>query len=224
MDALSARGSASTIFRSWLTIYYPILMRIPESKWPDSGYKIYALLENGSRLRYIGITSQNSKKRLSQHMAQKGVSYKTNWVRKCVTDGTEVTIHVFSRTYSLAKALRVESAIISILRRRCNLVNGSFGGEHGLKLGKHKHPYIRMPNKKDCGTAMPPPGTLLYTLLIDDPHSGVCEKIEIHQGIRSNGIEPRLFGQPFVKSRYCGFDLLFRELRKRWSLRWLVVN
>lgn len=70
----------------------------------------------------------------------------------------------------------------------------------------------------------PDAGTLLKTIHVTDHIKGIGYTITIHQGERLNGIEPRLFGQPFVRSRYCGFDLLFRELRKRWSLRWLVVN
>jgi len=65
---------------------------------------------------------------------------------------------------------------------------------------------------------------LLKTIRVTDHVKNISYAITIHQGNRRNGIEPRLFGQSFVKSRYCGFDLLFRELRKRWSLRWLVLN
>lgn len=76
------------------------------------------------------------------------------------------------------------------------------------------------------GAAIRPPdrGALLKTIHVIDHIKGIGYTVTIHQGERRNGIEPRLFGQPFVKSRFCGFDLLFRELRKRWSLRWLVVN
>lgn len=70
----------------------------------------------------------------------------------------------------------------------------------------------------------PDQGALLKTIRVTDHVKNLSYTITIHQGDRRNGIEPRLFGQPFVKSRYCGFDLLFRELRKRWSLRWLVMN
>lgn len=76
------------------------------------------------------------------------------------------------------------------------------------------------------GVPIRPPerGALLKTIHVTDHIKGIGYTVTIHQGERLNGIEPRLFGRPFVKSRYCGFDLLFRELRKRWSLRWLIVN
>jgi hypothetical protein len=76
------------------------------------------------------------------------------------------------------------------------------------------------------GPPIRPPerGTLLKTLHVVDHIKGIGYTVTIHQGERLNGIEPRLFGQPFVKARFCGFDLLFRELRKRWTLRWLIVN
>jgi len=70
----------------------------------------------------------------------------------------------------------------------------------------------------------PDAGTLLKTIRVTDHVKNISYAITIHQGNRRNGIEPRLFGQSFVKSRSCGFDLLFRELRKRWSLRWLVLG
>lgn len=200
-------------------------MRIPESKWPQEGYRIYCLLEDDRMIRYVGITSQSAKKRLSQHLSQRGVSYKINWIKKCAIEGTAITIHMFPKAMTLERAARVEAMVIAFLRKRCRLVNASSGGEPGRRQGSSS---VLRKNKtggaKSNGIKMPEPGTLLYTMLINDPITGVCEKIDIHQGIRANGIEPRLFGQPFVRSRYCGFDLLFRELRKRWSLRWLVVN
>jgi hypothetical protein len=70
----------------------------------------------------------------------------------------------------------------------------------------------------------PEPGTLLKTIRVTDHIKGLSYTMTIHQGDRRNGIEPRLFGQRFMRAGCCGFDLLFRELRKRWSLRWLVLN
>lgn len=70
----------------------------------------------------------------------------------------------------------------------------------------------------------PEPGALLKTIRVTDHIKQISYAMTIHQGDRLNGIEPRLFGQSFMRGRYCGFDLLFRELRKRWSLRWLIVN
>ena len=76
------------------------------------------------------------------------------------------------------------------------------------------------------GASIRPPerGSLLKTIHVTDHIKGIGYTVTIHQGERLNGIEPRLFGRPFIRGRYCGFDLLFRELRKRWSLRWLIVN
>lgn len=76
------------------------------------------------------------------------------------------------------------------------------------------------------GAPVRPPerGTLLKTIRITDHVKGVSYVVTIHQGDRLNNIEPRLHGQPFVKSITCGFDELFRALRKRWSLRWLILN
>jgi hypothetical protein len=76
------------------------------------------------------------------------------------------------------------------------------------------------------GTPVRPPerGALLKTIRVTDHIKGVSYVVTIHQGDRLNNIEPRLHGQPFVKSITCGFDELFRALRKRWSLRWLILN
>lgn len=76
------------------------------------------------------------------------------------------------------------------------------------------------------GPSLRPPerGTLLKTLRITDHIKGVSYVVTLHQGDRLNNIEPRLHGQPFMKRCTCGFDQLFRELRRRWSLRWLIVN
>jgi hypothetical protein len=76
------------------------------------------------------------------------------------------------------------------------------------------------------GALIRPPerGTLLKTIRVTDHIKGVSYKITLHQGDRLNNIEPRLHGQPFLRSITCGFDELFRALRKRWSLRWLIIN
>lgn len=84
----------------------------------------------------------------------------------------------------------------------------------------------RLRRCKYLGATVRPPdrGALLKTVRVTDHIKGISYVITIHQGDRLNSIEPRLHGQPFVKSITCGFDELFRALRKRWSLRWLIVN
>lgn len=84
----------------------------------------------------------------------------------------------------------------------------------------------RLRRCKYLGAPVRPPdrGALLKTVRVTDHIKGISYVITIHQGDRLNSIEPRLHGQPFVKSITCGFDELFRALRKRWSLRWLIVN
>lgn len=76
------------------------------------------------------------------------------------------------------------------------------------------------------GAPIRPPerGTLLKTIRVTDHIKGISYTMTLHQGDRLNNCEPRIFGQPFMKSITCGFDELFRALRKRWSLRWLVLN
>lgn len=76
------------------------------------------------------------------------------------------------------------------------------------------------------GDPIRPPerGTKLKTLRITDHVQGISYVVTLHQGDRLNNIEPRLFGRPFVRTLCCGFDRLFRELRRRWKLRWLACG
>jgi hypothetical protein len=70
----------------------------------------------------------------------------------------------------------------------------------------------------------PAPGTLLKTLRVTDHLKGISYVVTLHQGRRRNAIVPLLFGRSFMRAASCGFDLLFRELRRRWSLRWIIEN
>jgi len=76
------------------------------------------------------------------------------------------------------------------------------------------------------GPPVRPPdrGELLKTIRVTDHIKGLSYVITLHQGDRRNNIEPRLHGQPFMRTVSCGFDQLFRDLRRRWKLRWLVEN
>lgn len=76
------------------------------------------------------------------------------------------------------------------------------------------------------GMPVRPPlrGTLLKTIRVTDHIKGISYILTIHQGDRLNNCEPRLFGKPFMKTVSCGIDTLFRELRRRWKLRWFVIN
>lgn len=83
----------------------------------------------------------------------------------------------------------------------------------------------RLAASKFNGEALRPPvrGTLLKTVRVTDHIRGLSYTITIHQGDRLNNIEPRLFGRSFFASVCVGFDEFFIELRKRWSLRWLIT-
>lgn len=97
-------------------------------------------------------------------------------------------------------------------RAKANLAAGRERSR--LHYLKRNGPPVRPPDR----------GALLKTMRITDHIKGISYVITIHQGDRLNSIEPRLHGRPFIKSIACGFDELFRALRKRWSLRWLIVN
>ncbi len=194
--------------------------------WPKKGYFIYCLLEGGKSVRYIGATSQPSEKRLNQHMEGRGYSHKSNWVNRCKKEGIPVTIKLMGKSMTLQRALLIERLLIAMLRKPFRLVNCSMGGEPGRWFSKPRtNGNNRVPAKMEQSDhPLPEYGTILYTILVEDAVTGLCEKYEIHQGARRNSIEPRIFGQPFIKSITCGFDELFRSLRKRWSLRWLILN
>lgn len=76
------------------------------------------------------------------------------------------------------------------------------------------------------GAPVRPPdrGALLKTIRVTDHIKGISYVITLHQGDRLNNIEPRIHGKPFLKSVTCGFDEFFAELRKRWKIRWLILN
>jgi len=76
------------------------------------------------------------------------------------------------------------------------------------------------------GAPVRPPerGALLKTIRVTDHIKGISYTMTIHQGDRLNNCEPRLFGRPFMRSVTCGVDTLFRELRRRWKIRWLILN
>lgn len=84
----------------------------------------------------------------------------------------------------------------------------------------------RLRRCKYLGAPVRPPdrGTLLKTVRVTDHIKGISYTITIHQGDRLNNCEPRLFGRPFMKTITCGVDTLFRELRRRWKIRWLIFN
>jgi hypothetical protein len=86
-----------------------------------------------------------------------------------------------------------------------NLARGREAGRR--RRVEYRGPPLRPPER----------GKLLKTLRITDHIKGVSYIITLHQGDRLNNIEPRLHGQPFVKTVTCGFDTLFRALRKHWS-------
>lgn len=94
--------------------------------------------------------------------------------------------------------------------------------KRNLERGKERS---RLARREFNGEALRPPdqGTLLKTVRVTDHVRGISYVITIHQGDRLNNIEPRLFSRPFFGSVCVGFDEFFRELRKRWSLRWLIT-
>lgn len=95
------------------------------------------------------------------------------------------------------------------------LANLAAGRERSrLRYLAHNGPAVRPPDR----------GTLLKTIRVTDHIKGISYTMTIHQGDRLNNCEPRLFGRPFIKTITCGVDTLFRELRRRWKIRWLILN
>ncbi len=95
-------------------------------------YSVYALIADGA-FRYIGITQQALSRRLSQHFQDTNRNYrrehKTNWLRKCSSNGISVSIKLLRRGLNLASAQRIEKQIIKRLRPQ--LVNVHEGGSSG---------------------------------------------------------------------------------------------
>lgn len=73
-------------------------------------------------------------------------------------------------------------------------------------------------------TRPPDPGTLLKTIRVTDHITGQSYTLTLHQGERLNNVEPRIFGRRIFRSGSVGFDEFFREMRRKWKLRWFVIN
>ena len=70
----------------------------------------------------------------------------------------------------------------------------------------------------------PLPGAVLKRIHVEDCVRGAGYTLEIRQGRRRNGIEVWRYGRRIVARHGGGFDALFREIRRDWALRWLVLN
>lgn len=99
-------------------------------------YTVYALTCEGA-IRYIGITSRTIRQRLSQHLADARRSHrkehKTNWIRKCIASGKQVSIKQLRCSLTQERAFAIEKQIIRKLRDRLvNTHEGGTGGYLGL--------------------------------------------------------------------------------------------
>lgn len=70
----------------------------------------------------------------------------------------------------------------------------------------------------------PEPGTVLRRIRVEDCIGQSGYVLEIRQGRRRNSIEAWRMGRRLRLRHGSGMDALFREMRRDWSLRWLVVN
>lgn len=89
---------------------------------------IYVLLENGKRVRYIGITNRRLELRLLQHYSEAyrtASTHKTRWIRKCLAEDIPVTIHRVKSGLSRAQAERMELQLIRFFGKAFKLVNST---------------------------------------------------------------------------------------------------
>jgi len=95
---------------------------------------IYALLESGKHVRYIGITKQKPERRLLQHYAdasRKRTDHKANWIRQCLAEGIPIEIKVIRGGLSEDEAARKEVGLIRFFGKAFRLVNSHEGGSSG---------------------------------------------------------------------------------------------
>jgi predicted GIY-YIG superfamily endonuclease len=97
-------------------------------------YSVYCLIENGKRVRYIGITSQRPEQRLLQHYAdatRKRTDHKTNWIRHCLAEGIPIEIRVVKSGLLREQAERSEVRLLRFFHKAFHLVNSHEGGSSG---------------------------------------------------------------------------------------------
>jgi hypothetical protein len=99
-------------------------------------YDIYGLKEHGSELiRYVGITSRTIKQRVKEHLWDRKINHKTNWIRS-ISENIEFVL-IESGITTLEEANAKEINYIKMFKAcGANLVNTTAGGD-GFKIRKH---------------------------------------------------------------------------------------
>ena len=96
-------------------------------------YKIYGLHKHNSDIiRYIGITGNSLKRRLSQHIYDRKlkVSHKNNWIRGIYNNGESINIILIDEVRGIKEARMAEIEYIKLFKSfGAKLVNGTNGGE-----------------------------------------------------------------------------------------------
>ncbi len=96
----------------------------------ELNYKIYALVEKiTNNIRYIGLTKNPLKYRLSQHLRDRSINHKTNWIKKIGVDNIDI---ILIEDGIKTKEEICEREIFFISKYRYdgfNLVNTTNGGE-----------------------------------------------------------------------------------------------
>lgn len=98
-------------------------------------YTMYALCD-GEQIRYVGITGRDVKKRLSEHIKDKRISKKRNWLVCMKRSGKEVSVKILLTNLSREEAVSSEVETIALyLEKGFRLVNQTTGGD-GVMEGR----------------------------------------------------------------------------------------
>lgn len=105
--------------------------------------KIYVLVDpNDIKIRYIGITCQSLKDRLSNHIQEAKFHpesnwHKANWIRKLLSKNQKPIIRQLCICNTREEAEKLESKLITKYIKKHNLVNVSLGNGQFTSIGQH---------------------------------------------------------------------------------------
>jgi predicted GIY-YIG superfamily endonuclease len=102
-------------------------------------YKIYYLTDHTNKIRYIGLTKLELKKRLQFHLNEyRFNTHKTNWVKKNRDNISIILIEDCIKDINSAK--EAEVTYIKLFKENgVNLVNGTEGGDYPSLTRKEAH-------------------------------------------------------------------------------------
>lgn len=118
-----------------------------------NSYSLYCLTENGTRVRYFGITRKSHAVRFLEHVSslkRSGLkTRKCDWMASCLCSGIQVVSVLLRSGLNLKEALRLERVLIRVFAKAFKLVNSA----HSSRLQKRHYSkgLLSKPEKRHLG-------------------------------------------------------------------------